>query len=291
MGVKQGAKKLAMDILFDIASGVVFAVGLTCFSAPNEIAPGGVSGISVLIRHLTGIPMGTAMLVINLPLLLLAWRFLGHAFTLRTLKTVAIHTMILNLAAVVFPPYRGDFIIAGIFGGLFVGIALAMVFMRGSTTGGGDIVSRLVQLKFRHLPIGKVMLGFDALVLIASVLVFRNIEAGLYGLISIFTTSKVIDGTLYGLYTGKVLLIISPKQQEIARQIMEKMDRGVTFLDGHGGYSGQEKQVLLCAVRAAEHHELEEIIKRVDVDAFVLTLEASEIRGEGFRSITEQKVT
>lgn len=288
---KLDGKKLAIDLVFDLVSGLFFAVGLSCFSAPNQIAPGGVSGLSVLVQHLMGFQLGTIMLCINIPLLLLAWRFLGHGFTLSTLKTVGLHTLILNYVAPQFPLYRGEYIIAGLFGGVFIGISLAMVFMRGSTTGGADIVSRLVQLRFRHVPIGKMMLFFDVLVLVASVVVFRNIEAGLYGMISIFATSKVIDGMLYGLYTGKVLLVISPRQQEIADEILHKLDRGVTFLDGKGAYSGKEKQVLMCAVRASEYHGVEEIIKKHDPEAFVLTLEAKEIQGEGFWPITQQKVT
>lgn len=282
-------KKLTIDIIFDIISGLFFAVGLSSFSAPNQIAPGGVSGLSVLVQHLFGFQLGTIMLAINIPLILLAWKFLGRAFTINTLKTVGIHTLILNNLHL--PAYSGEQVIAGLFGGVFIGISLALVFMRSSTTGGGDIVSRLVQLKFRHVPIGKMMLLFDVLVLVASVLVFRNIEAGLYGMISIFTTSKVIDGMLYGLYTGKVLLIISPRQQEISDEILHKLDRGVTFLDGVGAYSGKQKQVLMCAVRANEYHGVEEIVKKHDPDAFVLTLEAKEIQGEGFRPITQQKVT
>lgn len=284
-------RKLAVDIVYDIASALFFAVGLSCFSAPNQIAPGGASGVAVLVRHLVGLPLGTVTLLINIPLLLLAWRFLGRNFTLKTLKTVAIQTVMLNYVAPYFPIYQGEHIIAGLFGGVFIGVALALVFMRGSTTGGGDIVSRLTQLRFRHVPIGKMMLAFDMLVLVASMLVFRNIEAGLYGLISIYATSRVVDGMLYGLDNGKVLLVISPQQKEIANQILEKLGRGVTFLEGQGAYSGQQRQVLMCAVRSPEYHSVEEIIRGLDPDAFVLTLEAGEIQGEGFRPITQEKVT
>lgn len=284
-------RKLAVDIVYDIASALFFAVGLSCFSAPNQIAPGGASGVAVLVRHLVGLPLGTVTLLINIPLLLLAWRFLGRSFTLKTLKTVAIQTVMLNYVAPYFPIYQGEHIIAGLFGGVFIGVALALVFMRGSTTGGGDIVSRLTQLRFRHVPIGKMMLAFDMLVLVASMLVFRNIEAGLYGLISIYATSRVVDGMLYGLDNGKVLLVISPQQKEIANQILEKLGRGVTFLEGQGAYSGQQRQVLMCAVRSPEYHSVEEIIRGLDPDAFVLTLEAGEIQGEGFRPITQEKVT
>ena len=289
--LKLNYKKLSVDILYDIVSGIAFAIGLTTFSSPNQIAPGGVSGIAVLIQHLFDLPLGTIMMAMNIPLLLLAWRFLGRSFTLNTLKTVAIHTMILNLGDRWLPPYRGEFIIAALFGGILIGVSLALVFMRNSTTGGGDIISRLVQLRYRHVSIGKMMLFFDVLVLAASMVVFKNIESGLYGLISIYTTSKVVDGILYGLYTGKVLLIISPKEQEIASDIMSVLDRGVTFLSGTGAYSGKGKQVLMCAVRVQEYHAVEEIVKKHDPDAFVLTLGAGEIQGEGFRPITQEKVT
>lgn len=289
--IKLNYKKLAVDILFDIVSGIAFAIGLSSFSSPNQIAPGGVSGIAVLVQHLLYLPLGTIMMALNIPLLLLAWRFLGKTFTLNTLKTVAIHTAILNLGDRLLPAYKGEYIIAALFGGVLIGVSLAMVFMRNSTTGGGDIISRLVQLRFRHVPIGKMMMCFDVLVLAASMVVFRNIESGLYGLISIFTTSKVIDSILYGLNTGKVLLIISPMEREIAKDIMDTLDRGVTFLSGTGAYSGKEKQVLMCAVRAPEYHALEEIVKKHDPEAFVLTLEAGEIQGEGFRPITQEKVT
>ncbi|MEG2073496.1 MAG: YitT family protein [Angelakisella sp.] len=284
-------RTLIVDIIYDIASALFFAVGLSCFSAPNEIAPGGVSGIAVLVQYLFGLQLGTVSLLINIPLLLLAWKLLGRDFTFRTLKTVAIQTVVLNYIAPYFPVYKGEYIIAALFGGVFIGVSLALVFMRGSTTGGADIVSRLVQRKLRHLPIGKLMLGFDLVVLLASMMVFGNIETGLYGLISIYATSRVVDGMLYGLDTGKVLLVISPKQKEIANIILDKLGRGVTFLDGHGAYSGEQKQVLMCAVRAAEYHSVEEIIRTLDPDAFVLTLEAGEIQGEGFRSIAQEKVT
>ncbi|MEG1943295.1 MAG: YitT family protein, partial [Angelakisella sp.] len=153
-------RTLIVDIIYDVASALFFAVGLSCFSAPNEIAPGGVSGIAVLVQYLFGLQLGTVSLLINIPLLLLAWKLLGRDFTFRTLKTVAIQTVVLNYIAPHFPVYRGEYIIAALFGGVFIGVSLALVFMRGSTTGGADIVSRLVQRKLRHLPIGKLMLGF-----------------------------------------------------------------------------------------------------------------------------------
>ncbi len=283
--------RLAVDILYDLIGGLIYAVALVCFVAPANIAPGGVSGIAVIINHLTGLPLGTLTMVMNLPLLVLGWRFLGRGFTLRTLKSVAIQTLLTDLLAVHLPVYQGEPMLAALFGGVGIGVGLALVFMRGSTTGGTDIVSRLIQRRFRHVPIGKMMLLVDLGVLAASMLVFQNLEVGLYGMITIFTASRLVDSLLFGLYTGKLVLIISGKDREICREIMDQVGRGVTFLKGEGGYSGQDKQVLLCAVRPPEYHRVEEIVKALDPDAFTITLEATEIMGEGFRAITEDKVT
>ena len=242
------------------------------------------------VNFLTGLPVGTVNLAFNIPLLLLAWRFLGRVFTLKTLRSVFIQSVMIDLASLWLPAYTGDRIMAALFGGIASGVGLALVFMRGSTTGGTDIVSRLIQLRYRHLSMGKLLFLVDVVVLLLSVVVFRNIEAGLYGMLSVYTAGKVLDNVLYGLDTGKVLLVISERNGEIAQGIMEAMNRGVTFLHGAGAWSGEKKQVLLCAVRAQQCYQVEEIIRGVDPDAFMIVMEANEIAGEGFRPITEDKV-
>ncbi len=230
-------------------------------------------------------------LAFNIPLILLAWKFLGRRFTLRTLVTVLIQSVLMDVITLWIPVYTGERIMAALFGGVASGVGLALVFMRGSTTGGTDIVSRLLQLRYRHLSIGRLLFSVDVVVLLLSVAVFRNIEAGLYGMIAIFASGKVLDNILYGLDTGKVLLVVSGKNQEIAARIMETLKRGVTFLHGSGAWSGAERQVLLCAVRAQQCYRVEEIVRGVDKEAFVIVLEATEIAGEGFRPITEDKVS
>ncbi len=280
-----------VDLLYDIGGSTIFSIGLSCFAAPKEIAPGGVSGIAVMINYLTDIPLGTLTLLMNIPLTILAWIFLGKAFTIKTLKSVFVLSMILNYAMPFVPVYEGDYIIAALLGGVMMGAGLAAVFMRGSTTGGTDIVCRLIQLRYRHVPIGKVMMAVDFVVLASSVLVFHNIEAGLYGLICIYTMDKTIDAILCGLNTGKMVLVISEKEREIGQSIMDEMDRGVTYLKAEGAYSGKEKDMVLCAVRSSEYPRIAEVVKRHDPNAFVIAADTSEILGEGFRYITEEKVT
>lgn len=287
--MKEKSKNLALDLLHAVAGAAILAVGISCFVEPARFAPGGVSGLSILVNFLTGLPVGLVNLAINIPLLLLAWRFLGKRFTLHTMATVLIQSALIDLVPLWLPAYTGERIMAALFGGVASGVGLALVFMRGATTGGTDIVSRLLQLRFRHLSIGRLLFSVDVMVLLLSVVVFRDIEAGLYGMIAIFVSGRVLDNILYGLDTGKVLLIISEKNREIADRIMETLSRGVTFLHGSGAWSGAEKQVLLCAVRRQQCYRVEEIIRGVDKEAFVIVMEANEIVGEGFRPITEDK--
>jgi len=289
--MKEKAKEFALDLLYTVAGAAILAVGVSCFVGPAQIAPGGVSGLSILVNFLTGLPVGAVNLAFNIPLILLAWKFLGRRFTLRTLVTVLIQSVLMDVITLWIPVYTGERIMAALFGGVASGVGLALVFMRGSTTGGTDIVSRLLQLRYRHLSIGRLLFSVDVVVLLLSVAVFRNIEAGLYGMIAIFASGKVLDNILYGLDTGKVLLVVSGKNQEIAARIMETLKRGVTFLHGSGAWSGTERQVLLCAVRAQQCYRVEEIVRGVDKEAFVIVLEATEIAGEGFRPITEDKVS
>lgn len=291
MKKKYSAITLLADILYDIAGSILFSIGLNSFAAPKQIAPGGVSGLAVIANALTGVPLGAVTMTVNIPLLLLAWHFLGRKFTLKTLKSVFILSMIMDIAAPLIPVYTGDYILAALLGGVLIGAGLGIIFTRGSTTGGTDIVSRLVQRRFRHVPIGKAMMAVDMVILAASMLVFHNIEAGLYGLICIFTSTRVVDGILFGLNTGKMVLIISAYEKEISRAVLEDLGRGVTFLKAEGAYSGRMRDIVLCAVRPQEYHRLGELVRGIDPNAFVIAAEASEIWGEGFRYITEEKVT
>ena len=289
--MKQKAREFLLDVLYDGAGGAVFAIGLGCFVGPAQIAPGGVSGLSIIINYLTGLPVGSLNMGINIPLLLLAWRFLGRRFTLKTLRSVFIQSVMIDLVGLWLPVYAGDRIMSALFGGVAIGVGLAPVFMRGSTTGGTDIVSRLIQLRFRHVSIGKLLFMVDTAVLLLSVAVFRNIETGLYGMITIYTSNRILDGILYGLDTAKVVLVISEKNQQIAQQVMDRLERGATFLQAEGAWSGQEKKVLLCVVRAVQCYRVEEIVRAADPDAFLVVMEANQIAGEGFRPITSDKVT
>ena len=200
-------------------------------------------------------------------------------------------SVIVDSIAVYLPAYSGDKILAALFGGVCIGLGISLVFLRGSTTGGTDIVSRLLQRRWPYMPIGKTMILVDAVVVAASMVVFRNIETGLYALISIFVSGSVIDTVMGGQNTGRMVLIVSDNHTAIAQGIMEKMGRGATLLNATGAYSGAERKVVLCAVRNNEYPRLRELIKQCDPQAFLITTNVNEVLGEGFVSLDAKNLT
>lgn len=277
-----------IDVLYDLVGASIYAVAVHMFTAPNHIAPGGVTGIATLVNYLfSGAQIGTVSLIINIPLLMLSYRFLGKAMTMKTLKSVLIMALMMDFSGLFLPPYTDNPLLAALFGGVGIGAGLAIIFMRGATTGGTDIAARLLQLKYPHIPIGRAMMLVDCVVLGASFLVFGTLEAALYGLIAIFTCSRVLDSLLYGMDVGKMALVVSDKSEEISRQIIDQLDRGATLLAGKGAYSGQERYVVMSAVRKNEFHKLKKLVCEIDPSAFIIVAEVGEIMGEGFRSIQD----
>lgn len=282
-------KSLLTDILFDLGGALVYAVAVSMFTAPNHIAPGGVTGIATLTNFLTGAPIGTVSFLVNIPLLFLSYKFLGKSSTLKTMKSVVIMSLMLNIAGAVLPPYTGNPLLAALFGGVGIGAGLAIIFMRGGTTGGTDIAARLLQRKFPFLPMGRAMMLVDCTVLITSSFVYGQLESALYGMIALFTCSRVLDSLLYGLDVGKMVLIVSEKNVEISKAIITDLDRGATLLTGKGAYSGDEKFVVLSAVRKNQFHLLKNMVYEIDPRAFIIVTEAGEIMGEGFKPINHIK--
>lgn len=291
MNKKFSFSRLAGDILFDILGGIFFAVELNCFTNPNGIAPGGVSGVAVMLNHLFNLPLGSVIFAINIPLLILAWFYLGHSFALHSLKTILIQSLVIDGLGLYLPAYTGDHILAALFGGVCSGLAISLIFRRGSTSGGTDIISRLIQLRWPFMPIGRIMVCVDALVVISSMIVFWNIETGLYALIAIFVSGRVVDTIMGGVNMGRMVLVISEQHTEIARDIISEMNRGVTLLEAQGAYSGLGRKVVLCAVRITEYPRLQAIIKRHDPHAFLITTNVNEVLGEGFSSITDRNLS
>lgn len=283
-GMKKGeAKQIAIDVVFDVAGCFISALGTQVFNAPNSIAPGGVTGVSILLNYLFGLPISIVTLAINIPLLIVAYFLLGRRITLRTFRTVLIMTAMLALINAHIPVYQGEEMLAALYGGVLSGVGLALVFMRASTTGGTDIIARIIQKKFPDLAVGRLLLILDAFVLVAAALVYRNIESALFAMVGIFTRTRVLDSILYGLDTGKVMMIVSARYEELARAINAKIRRGCTLLDAKGTYTMQERPMLFCVVRKSQYYELKRLINSVDPEAFTIAMEANEIIGKGFK--------
>ncbi len=281
----KGTYKFVLDILIYILGGALYSVGINCFASPNSIAPGGLTGVGVIINHISGFPIGIFVIALNIPLFILGFKELGRYFLFKTIIATVIMSALIDITAVFLPVYTGNTLLACLYGGMLTGAGLALVFMRGATTGGTDIIAKLVNRKFKFLSMGRVILLLDLIIIAASAIVFKSIESALYAIIMIFTSSRVIDSALYGADRGKMLFIITSKPEELSGAIMKSVSRGVTMLDGKGAYSNDVRHILMCAVRRHEAAKVHEIIKSIDSRAFIITTEAGEITGEGFKDI------
>ena len=279
--------KALLDFIFFVGGSILFAIGMQTFIAPNQIAPGGISAIAIVLNYLTNLPIGLWSFLLNVPLLLLGARFLGMAFTWKTLETVVIMSVLTD-AFSWLPVYQGDVLLAALFGGLLMGAGMALVFLRDSTTGGVDILSRLIQLRLPYLPMGKLLLLCVSVGICSSALVFGKIEVVLYSLVAVAVSSYTIDSVMYGLDRGKLVHIFSAKNQGIAKRVIEELNRGCTLLNATGAYSGEPQQALLVAVRLQQYHRLKEIVHEEDPQAFLIVTDSSEVLGEGFKPIQKQ---
>lgn len=274
-----------VDVLFIFLGTAIYAFGIYAFTVPNQIAPGGVTGLATVINAFTGIKIGTIVTVFNVPLLIFGFTKLGKRFLLNTLLSTVFFNLLYDYIYPFLPNYRGNTLLAAIFGGLFIGLGIAIVFMRGGSTGGMDIVNKAVQVKKPHISLGKISFVTDLIVISIAAVSFRSLESALYAVIAMFVSSKTIDALIYGTNVGKMVLIVSSKSEEIAKLIVSDLFRGCTIVDAHGAYSGQSKKVLLCACKNVEFYNLKHIVKRLDPRAFMIVSEAGEVFGEGFSSI------
>lgn len=265
-------------------ASAVFALGFDWCYVPNQITLGGMTGLGQIIHAIVpAIPVGSAVIALNLPLFLLGWRLLGWKLLASSLFATAATSLGVDLLAArySFPPM--DPMLASVFGGALIGLSLGMVFLQGATTGGTDLIARLLKLRFGHLPMGTLVMAVDLVVIALAALAFHSLSSALYGLVSLYISSLVIDRVLYGLDNAKVAYIISDAYDQISHAIIHDMDRGVTLLHGEGGWSGEDKKVLLVAFKQKQIVALKQTVKSIDPNAFLIVCEAHEILGDGFR--------
>lgn len=289
--------ELLKDLAYYIVGALLYALSVDVFSAPNDIVPGGVTGIATVLHSLYKLPIGTTMLAMNIPLFIAALIFIGWRYVLRTGICLGIVSAAIDLLDPILPEYKGDMVLATVFGGVLMGLSLAVVFMRGSSTGGTDIVARIFGKFWPQVTQGRLILLVDCTIITAASYVFGReagsfnvgLEAALYAVISLFVSSFALDKVLYGTNTGRQLFIITRHADAINKGILERLDRGTTILTGRGGYSGKEREIIMCAVRNSEVYRVRSIVRAIDHEAFIIIGNASEIVGEGFKSIAENE--
>ena len=269
--------------IFDTVLGsAIFALGFSLFLAPNDMSAGGISGLALIFVELTGIgSVGTLSILINLPLFILGGLKIGKQFFAGSLLGMVLSSILIDAFAFIpFPTLEP--LISVLYGGVICGLGLGIVFICGTSTGGSDILVRLLKLKYRNVPIGQISMCFDAIVVILTGIVFKDVTKSLYTCITVFLCSQVIDAVVYRFDYSKVALIISTEHQKIADAIGKKLDRGATLLHGEGSYTHREMKVVLAAVKKQQVAELKELVMEIDPKAFVIVQEAHQVLGDGF---------
>ncbi len=288
-------KALLWDFVVYNIGSIAFGVAVSMFTVPNHIAPGGVSGIATMASFLSDqwwgfpLPIGALSLLINLPLLAAAlWR-LGWRFTGRTLLCTVLSSLWVDVMAAVVPPFQGEMILTAIFGGALMGLGIGLILSRGGTTGGSEIVASLLERRFPHVPIGKLILGVDGVIIALSAVVFGELESPLYAVVLVFISSMVTDWVVYGGRRGKMAMILCKDTDTLTQRIMAELDRGVTLLKSVGGYTGREQNMVLCAVGRQQVYALKQLVYQHDPDAFFMLLTTDEVLGFGWQEPPKDK--
>jgi uncharacterized membrane-anchored protein YitT (DUF2179 family) len=269
-----------------IIGSAVFAVGFQFFMYPNNIVSGGAVGVAMIINKLFNVPVGVMTIIINIPLFIIAWRNFGTDFLIGSLVGMALSSVFMDTLAVLNISLTDDPMLACIIGGAIKGIGLGMVYYVGATTGGVDIVAKLLRMKNPHINFGTFLMLLDAAIIVAYAIILNKYESAMYSVIAMFVVSKVIDLVLYGTDISSVCYIISERSDEIAHEIISgHMHRGVTILDGKGAYSGKDKQVIMCVIKRQQISEIRRIIRNIDDNAFFIVSDAKNVFGNGFESI------
>lgn len=272
------------DFLFWCIGAALYAAAVDCFASPNNIAPGGVTGLSTLLNYKFGLPIGAAIILLNIPILAVAYKKFGIKFIARTIIGTVLTSAFIDIGQLFLPMYTGDRLLAAMFGGAVSGIGLGLILSKGATSGGTDILGRLLKLRFPHISLGSIMLGMDIIVMALAGLVYGNIESMLYSAVFFYISSRSIDYMVYGASKSTMLFIVTTYGDIIPNKILSEIGRGVTMLPVTGAYTGEEKKMLIIVARPNEIADITRIVKSTDENAFVIKMEAGEVLGKGFKT-------
>lgn len=278
-------KNAVRDLCLVLSGSAIFSVSVNMFSSPNNIVQGGLTGIGTVANYLFSLPIGGVMLVLNIPLFALALRYLRLKFVIRTVVSTFIFTLFIDVGAYIIPAYRGDTLLGCIFCGVLSGVGLALVFLTGATTGGTDIIAMLIRKRRPDISVGNIMLIADLAVIAVSFLVYGKIESIMYAVIVIFISAKAIDFVLYGREHTKLIFIVTAKKEELLSAILTEIGRGASVIPITGGYTGKEKNLILCAAKKIEIREILRLTADSDPKAFTVICDAGQIVGKGFSEL------
>ena len=284
--MKQKVKNFVMMTI----GAVLYSAAIALLLDPNALAPGGVTGISIILSRLIPVETGTLILLINIPILILGtWKF-GWKFIISTIYCIGIVSPLTNFFSSHFGAITEDLFLAALAGGALLAVGMGMVFKAKATTGGIDIIIKILRLKMPHLKTSNLFLLMDAVVVACSALVFRDIDKALYAGMTVIVTSLVMDVVLYGKDEAKLIYIISDRSEEITKRLLDELNIGVTYVKGSGAYSGKEKNVIMCVVKKQISPKVEDVIKSEDPQAFLIVSSAQEIYGEGYKNLFSEKL-
>ena len=281
---KKIVKEFSLDLLADIVGSFLVAIGIYNFATASKFPVTGVSGIAQVIYLYFGLPIGTVTTILNIPIVLICGRVLGIKFLLKSVKTLLISNFFLDVVAPLLPIYKGDTLLSCICMGIIAGLGYAIFYVRNTCTGGTDFVIMSMRKLKPHLSLGSLITIVDcSVLLICGFLMGGDIDKIIYGLIATYIISIVVDKVMYGLDAGKVTLIVTEHGYDVAEKIHDLTSRGATILRGTGSYTKDEKQIVMCASSYKQMHMVQKAVKEVDKEAFLVTMEANQVKGEGFK--------
>ncbi len=284
------ATATATELLMCVAGALMYSLAVSLFVTPLKFAAGGVTGLGILVNYLFPfISTGTFVFLVNVPLFIISWRKFGFRFIARTIFATALVSVFIDILATLGEKYGWFFsgeekLVGAIFGGIIAGAGLGIVFLGGATTGGLDILARLLRLKFPHFSVGRLILICDFVVVLLSGIVYKSVESVLYSIIIVFLSSLAVDYIVAGRSHSKLLFILTDSYEEVTKDIIAICGRGVSVIPAKGGYTGLDKQLLMCVVRAHEVSRVRKVVAKYDDKPFIIITDSSEVLGQGFKS-------
>lgn len=277
-----------LQMLKIVLGALLYAVGFRFFLYPNDVVSGGVTGVAMIINHLTAFPVGVMVLIINVPLFLFSWKKFGLRFMVASLVGTALSSVALDLLALVPVEVTREPMLAAVYGGLIKGFGLGIIYRVGATTGGTDLIAKFLRRRYPYINFGSLLLALDVAVIAAFALIFRKYDSAMYAIICMFIASRVIDLVLYGAVNSKVCYIITDHSEAVKDAIVTQLHRGVTFLHGEGAWSGKEKDIILCVIKQQQIVDLKRLVEAVDEKAFMIVSDSREVFGKGFADIGDE---